>query len=378
MGKETVEVFKDQFTEDKVPTDFEIIKHIPKMITQELNAKLWAEPTMEEVKNAIFGLNGDSASGLDGFTGQIYHACWEITCEDVLNMVKKLFCGAVLPKFITHTNLVLLSRKKNVATFSDMRPISLSNFSNKIISRVINERLVELLPNLEVLGRSLDSLFDDPNFIRFGMPKWSKNINYLLYADDTIIFSSSHYGAIQLVMNMLEDYKVTSGQKVNKEKSSFYMYENAPTEEANTVQERLHSWKGRVLSIGGRAVLIAHVLKSIPIYLLSVVNPPKYVIDELHKMFARFFWSKPGNGRAKHWASWATLCLPKKKEELLRELLPDEIADRIMEKIAPLNSPELRDKPFWQLESKGHFSVKTVWQYIRKNKQKSRTQVRKL
>lgn len=55
----------------------------------------------------------------------------------------------------------------------------------------------------------------------------------------------------------------------------------------------------------------------------------------------------------------------------MRELLPDEIADRIMEKIAPLNSPELRDKPFWQLESKGHFSVKTVWQYIRKNKQKS-------
>lgn len=33
-------------------------------------------------------------------------------------------------------------------TFSDMRPISLGNFVNKIFSRVVHERLVHLLPNL--------------------------------------------------------------------------------------------------------------------------------------------------------------------------------------------------------------------------------------
>lgn len=53
------------------------------------------------------------------------------------------------------------------------------------------------------------------------MPKWSHNINYLSYVDDTIIFNSSRYGDIQLIMNVLEDYEATSGQKVNKDKSSF-------------------------------------------------------------------------------------------------------------------------------------------------------------
>lgn len=48
------------------------------------------------------------------------------------------------------------------------------------------------------------------------------------------------------------------------------------------------------------------------------------------------------------------------KEEVLREILPDEIAYHIMEKIAPPNCREVKDKPFWQLESKGYFSVKTV------------------
>lgn len=53
-----------------------------------------------------------------------------------------------LPKCVTHTNLVLLPKKKDVITFSDMRPISLSNFIKKIILRVIHERLVGLLPNI--------------------------------------------------------------------------------------------------------------------------------------------------------------------------------------------------------------------------------------
>lgn len=68
-----------------------------------------------------------------------------------------------------------------------------------------------------------------------------------------------------------------------------------------------------MLSIGGRSVLIAHVLESMPIHLLSAVNPPKYVIDELHKMFSRFFWSNSGIGRAKYRESWDTLCLHKEE-----------------------------------------------------------------
>lgn len=63
-------------------------------------------------------------------------------------MVNAFFNGQELPRFVNHTNLVLIPKKKEVTTFSDMRPISLSNFVNKIFSRVIHERLVSLLPNL--------------------------------------------------------------------------------------------------------------------------------------------------------------------------------------------------------------------------------------
>lgn len=86
----------------------------------------------------------------------------DIIGDDIIDMVQVFFNGHEFPRFVTHTNLVLLPKKKEVVTFSDMRPISLSNFVNNIFSRVVHERLVSLLPSLIsdehacfVKGRSL-------------------------------------------------------------------------------------------------------------------------------------------------------------------------------------------------------------------------------
>lgn len=42
----------------------------------------------------------------------------------------------------------------------------------------------------EVLSRDLNSLHEDDEYIRYGLPKWSAKINHLTYADDTILFGS--------------------------------------------------------------------------------------------------------------------------------------------------------------------------------------------
>lgn len=66
----------------------------------------------------------------------------------LVDMVRAFFNGHELPKCVTHTNLVLLPKKKEVSTFSVLRPICLSNFTNKVISRIIHDRLVGLLPSI--------------------------------------------------------------------------------------------------------------------------------------------------------------------------------------------------------------------------------------
>nr|XP_016450378.1 PREDICTED: uncharacterized protein LOC107775192 [Nicotiana tabacum] len=432
------------------------------MVDSDQHERLMVMPSNEEVKRAVMGLNGDSAGGPDGFTGAFYQTCWEIIEEDVVGMVKAFFCGQQLPKSVTHTNLVLLPKKKEVMTFADMRPISLRNFVNKIFSKVIHERLVEFLPNLisqeqagfvkgrsivenvlltqeiitdirlrtkagpnvvikldmtkaydrlswlfltkmlrkmgfpeafiglifdlignnwysilingqpnrffkssrgfkqgdplsptlfilaaEALSRGLNSLHTNLYFFGFGMPKWSPKINHLSYADDTIIFSSSDETSLRLVMEVLQAYESSSGQLVNKAKSAIYLHHLTDNEVINKVKritgigrqcfpmtylgcpmfyarrrsdyyqglitkvmDKLQSWKGKLLSVGGIAVLIANVMQSIPIHMLSAVNPPIYVINKLHSIFAKFFWSSNVGGNSRHWSSWTNLCMP--------------------------------------------------------------------
>ncbi|KAM3220651.1 hypothetical protein P3L10_019919 [Capsicum annuum] len=148
-------------------------------------------------------------------------------------------------------------------------------------------------------------------------------------------------------MEVLTEYEKEFGQKVNKEKSAVYMHHLAYPVVMERVQlvtrisrqefpltylgclifyskqnmsfysdliqkvlGRLQSWKGKLLSHGGRVVLISHVLQSMPIHLLSAVDPPDYVIKKLHKSFAQFFWSNSVGDRSRHWAKWLELCLP--------------------------------------------------------------------
>lgn len=63
-------------------------------------------------------------------------------------MVKAFISGHELPRYITHTNLILIPKKEVTANFGDLRPINLSALTNKIISRVMHERLVAVLPDI--------------------------------------------------------------------------------------------------------------------------------------------------------------------------------------------------------------------------------------
>ncbi|XP_019230679.1 PREDICTED: uncharacterized protein LOC109211586 [Nicotiana attenuata] len=72
IAAEAIKFFEDQFSETAVPTSFEILDQVPSLVDVEQNSDLIKQPTMEEVKEAVFGLNGDSAGGPDGFTGKFY------------------------------------------------------------------------------------------------------------------------------------------------------------------------------------------------------------------------------------------------------------------------------------------------------------------
>ncbi|KAH0655111.1 hypothetical protein KY290_030912 [Solanum tuberosum] len=148
IGAATVEFFEDQFSETDILNCPEMLENIPRLVTQGQNEEISRVPSRDEVQTVINELNGDNTSGPDGFSGTFFQASWEIIGDDITKMVRAFFCGQRLPRFITHSNLVLIPKKEDVKSFTDLRPISLSTFANKIISRMIHERLVKVLPTL--------------------------------------------------------------------------------------------------------------------------------------------------------------------------------------------------------------------------------------
>lgn len=55
------------------------------------------------------------------------------------------------------------------------------------------------------------------------------------------------------------------------------------------ISKKIEGWKSRLLSQGSRLVLLRHVLSSMTLHLLAILNAPKMVIKKIQGMFASFF-----------------------------------------------------------------------------------------
>lgn len=88
-----------------------------------------------------------------------------------------------------------------------------------------------------MLSRALKNLFEDSRYKGYGLPKWSRSLNHLAYVDDTLIFVSADKVSLGMVMKVLKDYQNISGQLINDDKSSIYMYKKMASSLMNEVRD---------------------------------------------------------------------------------------------------------------------------------------------
>jgi hypothetical protein len=147
-----VEFFRDLFTAESAEPGAgvldEFLGYIPSLVTNVDNDHLLKPMTVEEVKRVVFLLDPDSAPGPDGFSGVFFQSCWELIAQDVFEAVQEFMVGVPIPRSVSSALMVLLPKKDSPSTFADYRPISLCNFVNKIFTRLLCERLRDILPRL--------------------------------------------------------------------------------------------------------------------------------------------------------------------------------------------------------------------------------------
>ena len=72
----------------------------------------------------------------------------------------------------------------------------------------------------------------------------------------------------------------------------------------NKISSKLQGCKQRVLSQGGKEVLIKAVIMPMPTYVMACFRLPKGLCREITRKIARFWWGKGEKDACIHWASW--------------------------------------------------------------------------
>lgn len=113
-----------------------------------MNATLTAPVSNTEVSDAVFAIDPDKAPGPDKMMSLLYHRFWNLIAKDVTSMVRYFFETGELDDRINQTNICLIPKTARPVSMSEFRPISFSNVSYKIISKVLSSRLKKIMPNL--------------------------------------------------------------------------------------------------------------------------------------------------------------------------------------------------------------------------------------
>ncbi|KAH0758046.1 hypothetical protein KY290_021539 [Solanum tuberosum] len=208
IAEEAVQFFQKQFMQERDSTDHSLLAHVPALINEEENATLGAIPNSEEVKNAVFKLNGDSAGGpvcfLENFinhVGTLLVQTADIVRTELISYISK----RGKPSNVV-IKLDMAKAYDRVSCFFLMKILRKMGFSNKVVDliwRLITNNYYSVIINgqphgffhstrgvkqgdplfpalfilsAEVLTRALNALFNNDQFIRYGMPKWSPNL----------------------------------------------------------------------------------------------------------------------------------------------------------------------------------------------------------
>ena len=127
----------------------------------------WLEKEFEEGGDSevVKAMNGDKASGHDGYSIMFFQACWNVLKEDIMEVFRDFHRGK-FERSLNATFISLITKIYGADDLKDFHPISLVSGIYKIIAKVLAnklkivlEKIISKSHNAFIRGRQiLDSL----------------------------------------------------------------------------------------------------------------------------------------------------------------------------------------------------------------------------
>ena len=435
-------------------------------VTNDMNENLIKDFTAEEVRSALQQMHPTKALESDGMSTVFFQKFWNVVGLDITKMVLNVLNLNMPMDEINKTNITLVPKIKNPTRMKEFRPISLSNVTYKLISKVLANRLKAVLPQIILENQSAflsERLITDNILVAFEVmhylehkkegkesymaikldmskaydrvewsfvekvmkklgfhEKWiawimkcistvsysvlingkahgniipskrlrqghplssylfllcieafstlivdanNKNelngiyickgcpkVTHLFFADDSLLFCRVDSQECHMLAEILEHYEAASGQKINADKSSVFFSQNTTSEKRGEVlsilgpmqdsrhgkylglpsvigkskiqvfaeikekvAKKLSGWKEKMLSLGGKEILIKVAAQAILTYTMSCFCLPKRLCEDLERMTRNFRWGQKGEEAKMAWVAWKRMCTSKLK-----------------------------------------------------------------
>lgn len=79
------------------------------------------------------------------------------------------------------------------------------------------------------------------------------------------------------------------------------------------IVNKLKGWEEKIVSMGGKEILLKAIIQSIPVFAMAVFKIPKKVCKDIMDAMSAFWWGYTEEQRKMHWFAWWRMCLPKSK-----------------------------------------------------------------
>ena len=130
-------------------TQKELLTNIPKLVQNNQNEKLIIPISKNELKEAIDQMENDKSPGIDGIPIEFYKIFYDQIEKDLLQIYNNILFTEKKPtKTMNQAIITLIPKKGNLNQLKYWRPISLLCLDYKILTKILANRLKQVLPNL--------------------------------------------------------------------------------------------------------------------------------------------------------------------------------------------------------------------------------------
>jgi exonuclease III len=206
--KENIEVFGNHFQNvfngEKPIIDIEtVVSQIKKRPTE---IELSTAPTIDEVKIALKNMMYDKSPGPSGISPNTLKVLSDDACICLQNILSKCFLGEHDPEAFHEASLKVLFKKGDSSIPSNWRPICLKELTAKLLSSIINQRLLLVLKKHGVeyqSGAQKNRGCVDGNFALKTATQIRRHHNqtsWILFTDLMKAFDSVHHDLLYAIL----------------------------------------------------------------------------------------------------------------------------------------------------------------------------------